>query len=865
VTRLYGTVFAGLTLGFLLLAAAAGAASSDSYSASVSPTAVQPSATGSYAITLHNQGPDSADSADITIPSGFSVNALTLSASVSGGGCPDAIWRVAIDPIDSSKINLSSPNAGAVLCDRGTLTVAFEASSASDAGTYTWTTELFAHTTAFTLTGAQPQTTVDGTPPPTPTIDSRPPDPSNESSPSFSFSDSEAGVSFQCQLDDGGFFGCASPKTYTLGDGPHTFQVRAADPALNPSDAASYQWTIDTTPPPVPTIDSRPPDPSNESSPSFTFSDSEAGVSFQCQLDGGGFFGCASPKTYTLGDGPHTFQVRAADPALNLSDAASYQWTIDTTPPPVPTIGPHASLEGTSTTSFTFSSAGATSFECRVDAAAFSPCSSGDSLGPFADGSHTFFVRALDELGNASAAASSQWTIDTIAPQAPVITGEPQSPSGSSSASFSFTDADPTVTFQCQLDGAGFSDCSSGSANYSDLLDGPHTFGVKAADPIGHESDLTTYSWAIDTVYPVVTLNDKPPPVTNQTSASFSFSSTRPAGAYQCDLDGGGFGICTSPRVYSGLRDGSHTFSVQATSLGNTGPTTGYTWTIDTVAPETTITSAPPATSRSGSATFTFTSSEAGSTFACSVDTAGFTPCTSPQTYSGLGDGAHTFRVEAVDQAGNADTTPATYSWQTRGVGPEAIDHTPPGNVRRLQRNVGYGILKLTWTKPPDADFDHVAVFVSTRRKSPPRTLVYKGNGTRYTNKRFKNGLYYRYSIVSYDHAANASRGVAAVVPPSILLRSPRDGDLVRSPPLFVWRAVAKATFYNVQLYYGPEKVLSAWPNREKLALARTWTYAGRRFQLMKGAYRWYVWPAFGPRSKSHYGQLLGQGTFRMG
>jgi hypothetical protein len=781
--RLYGTVFAGLTLGSLLLAAAAGAASSDSYSASVSPAAVQPSATGSYAITLHNEGnsPDSADRGDIAIPSGFSVNALTLVASVSGGGCPGAIWSAAIDPIDSSKIDLSSPNAGAVLCDGGTLTVAFKATSASDEGIYTWTTELFAGTTAFALTVAQPETTVDGTAPPTPTIDSQPPDPSNDSSPSFTFSDSEAGVSFQCQLDDGGFFGCASPKTYSIDDGPHIFQVRAVDPALN------------------------------------------------------------------------------------LSDAASYQWTIDTTPPPVPTIGPHASLEGTSTTSFTFSSAGTTSFECRVDGAAFSPCSSGDSFGPSADGLHTFFVRALDELGNASAAASSQWTIDTIAPPSPLITEEPQSPSGSSSASFSFTDADPTVTFQCQLDGGGFSDCSSGSANYSDLLDGPHTFGVKAVDPIGHESALTTYSWAIDTLHPVVTLNDKPPLVTNQTIASFSFSSTRPGSAYQCELDGGGFGICTSPQVYSSLPDGSHTFSVQATSLGNTGPLTEYKWTVDTVAPQTTIASTPPATSSSASATFTFTSSEPGSTFACSLDTAGFTPCTSPQTYSGLGDGAHSFRVEAVDQAGNADTTPATYSWQTTGVGPETIDHTPPGNVRRLQRNVGYSVLKLTWTKPPDADFDHVDVFVSTSPKSPPRTLVYKGNGTRYTNKRFKNGLYYRYSIVSYDHAANASRGVAAVVPPSILLRSPRDGGLVRSPPLFTWGAVAKATFYNVQLYYGPEKVLSAWPNREKLALARRWTYAGRRFLLRKGAYRWYVWPAFGPRSKSHYGQLLGQGTFRVG
>ena len=75
---------------------------------------------------------------------------------------------------------------------------------------------------------------------------------------------------------------------------------------------------------------------------------------------------------------------------------------------------------------------------------------------------------------------------------------------------------------------------------------------------------------------------------------------------------------------------------------------------------------------------------------------------------------------------------------------------------------------------------------------------------------------------------------------------------------------MAKATYYNVQLYYGPRKILSAWPNQAKLKLARSWLYSGRQFQLRKGLYRWYVWPAFGPRTKARYGQLLGQATFRV-
>jgi hypothetical protein len=380
------------------------------------------------------------------------------------------------------------------------------------------------------------------------------------------------------------------------------------------------------------------------------------------------------------------------------------------------------------------------------------------------------------------------------------------------------------------------------------------------------ESTVSSYTWTVDTVNPLVTLSVKPPPITNQRTASFSFSSSKAGSTYECTLDGVVTKPCTdaSPVLYTGLGDGPHTFTVRATAV-STGPPTTYTWTVDTVAPDTTITSTPPAVSSSASANFAFASSEAGSTFVCSLDASGITPCDSPTTYAGLGDGAHTFRVEAVDAAGNADASPAVYSWQIAGVGPATIDRTPPGNVKRLKRTVGYGSLKLSWSRPSDSDFDHVQVFVSTSAKSLPRTPVYKGKASRYTNRRFRNGLYYRYAVVSYDHRGNASRGSAAVVPPSILLRAPRAGRRVHAPPLLVWARVRKATFYNVQLYYRGRKVLSMWPNSAKLKLSRNWRYEGRRFQLRTGSYQWYVWPGFGPRSKARYGQLLGQSGFKFG
>jgi large repetitive protein len=89
-------------------------------------------------------------------------------------------------------------------------------------------------------------------------------------------------------------------------------------------------------------------------------------------------------------------------------------------------------------------------------------------------------------------------------------------------------------------------------------------------------------------------------------------------------------------------------------------------WTVDTTAPETTITSGLSGTVNSKSASFSFTSSEQGSRFECSLDTAAFKACTSPDKENGLKDGQHTYRVRAIDAAGNVDPTPATNTWTVK-------------------------------------------------------------------------------------------------------------------------------------------------------------------------------------------------------
>src|SRR5206468_7317887 len=67
-----------------------------------------------------------------------------------------------------------------------------------------------------------------------------------------------------------------------LAQGSHTLDVRATDAAGN-TDAspASHTWTVDLTAPNT-TIDTSPSDPSNNTTPSFTFSSSEARTSSRC-------------------------------------------------------------------------------------------------------------------------------------------------------------------------------------------------------------------------------------------------------------------------------------------------------------------------------------------------------------------------------------------------------------------------------------------------------------------------------------------------------------------------------------------------------------------------------------------------------
>jgi hypothetical protein len=93
--------------------------------------------------------------------------------------------------------------------------------------------------------------------------------------------------------------------------------------------------------------------------------------------------------------------------------------------PPETTLDSGISGHVTSTSaSFSFSSpeSGVT-FECKLDAQAFSACSSPKEYTGLSDGTHNFSVRARDAAGNVDASpVSTQWSIDTTAPTVTDVT-----------------------------------------------------------------------------------------------------------------------------------------------------------------------------------------------------------------------------------------------------------------------------------------------------------------------------------------------------------------------------------------------------------------------------------------------------------
>ena len=215
---------------------------------------------------------------------------------------------------------------------------------------------------------------------------------------------------FTCSLDTAFMTPCGTWIDYVdLADGVHVFKAQAFDAAGNGSATVVVTWTVDTVAPTV-TINTGPPPLSNSSSPTFTFSSNEPLATFSCSKDLAAYITCTTPKTYTsVSNGAHTLDVRANDPAGNISTSAHWSWTTDTAAPTVSITSP-TNLKTTSAPTFTLTPSDTGSvMRCSLDSAVAKVCGTKLTYTNVALGSHSLSVYATDAAGNVGKTFVLNW------------------------------------------------------------------------------------------------------------------------------------------------------------------------------------------------------------------------------------------------------------------------------------------------------------------------------------------------------------------------------------------------------------------------------------------------------------------------
>jgi Bacterial Ig-like domain/Bacterial Ig domain/Calcineurin-like phosphoesterase len=520
--------------------------------------------------------------------------------------------------------------------------------------------------------------------------------------------------------------GSVSTAPYSIswnstGDGTATITARAVDLANNAATSAAATVTVDNTAPDT-TITAAPATLTNSASASFSFTSTEASSTFACSLDGAAFSTCISPASYTgLGNGSHTFQVRATDGAGNTDGTPANQtWTVDTILPTVTStipvsgangVSPAADITAVFSEAMNATTITTSTFTVKIKqgnnppiaaVVTYDAATRTATLNPNANLSNNITytvtvkggISGVKDLAGNALLNDLNWNFTTgaldLTPPTVTLTAPTNGAAVSGTVTLSANASDNVAVNHVDFlvnNSVVATDTTSPysvSWNSASIADGSATITARAVDNASNTTTSTGSTVTVNNTTVDTTITAGPSGSVNSTSASFSFTATVVGSTFACSLDGAAYSACTSPKAYSGLSNGSHTFLVRATNpsgFTDSSPAS-RTWTVDTVVPDTTITSGPSGTVASASASFSFTATEAGSSFSCSLDGAAFSTCSSPQNYTNLANGSHTFQVRAADAAGNVDATPASRSWTVDILAPDTtITAGPSGSV----------------------------------------------------------------------------------------------------------------------------------------------------------------------------------------
>ncbi len=322
-----------------------------------------------------------------------------------------------------------------------------------------------------------------------------------------------------------------------------------------------------------------------DASSSSDAQDTSAKLQVRWDWESDGAFDTARSSTKTAThaygqDGTYTITLEVTDTS-GLSSTATRTVTVGGSAPTIAISSPASGsvLRSTSVTA-TWScsaSAGISTLSIQRDGGTWTSLSATATsygLSSLAQGKHTVIVKCVDK-GGRSAAATTTFTVDTVAPTLAVTspTGGGYVTSASPVVRWSASDASAGISyFLVKSDGGAWTRVSATATSYTfgGLSQGSHTFTVRAVDKVGNYGDVSR-TFTVDSVTPALKVTAPASgAVLTSTSATVKWTGsdgTSGIAAYYIKRDTGAWTTLSSSTLsytYAGLSHASHTVTVRA-------------------------------------------------------------------------------------------------------------------------------------------------------------------------------------------------------------------------------------------------------------------------------------------------------------
>ncbi len=407
---------------------------------------------------------------------------------------------------------------------------------------------------------------------------------------------------YQYKLDDGEPVEttestCTLLPSPTPWNGTHTFSVRAVNVAGLWGEWSDYRFKVDQAPPVVEDL-AGPGEWVKNGTEEVTFTwtgndDFGADVNstvdfFEYKVNLDGPMTCTSPLSIPVPEeGEYRLYVRATDKAGNVGEFSTLDFKVDLTRPVVTGLTGPTGWINTSQPKATFTwsgndefeadvFSGIASYEYHIDDGADQTCASPLLLDVPVNGSHTFYVRAIDTAGNVGQCATWEFKVDKSPPTVTDLAG-PTWWERNATTNFTWSGTDETdadivsgiAKYEYKVDD-GTPTVGASKLNIPTGTEGTHTLRVRAIDTTGNVGEWASVEFKVDRTPPSVTKAELESGGLTTGSSSFVLKVTVSGGADGSPLKRLGVKVGTGAWSWVAIEDDGPTPTISVPLTVNT-------------------------------------------------------------------------------------------------------------------------------------------------------------------------------------------------------------------------------------------------------------------------------------------------------